>query len=100
MDTSEEICIGTLGLKTRGSRAGFEFIKTMVCHIRHRICLWDQTCTEYISFLTRKKHFPLNNRDQYSFFIKVVSWASKPDDTLSRAKFGLSSHDLPRSRES
>ena len=39
-------------------------------------------------------------RDPYSFFIKVVSWASKPDDTLARAKFGLPSRDMPRSHES
>ena len=29
------------------------------------------------------------SRDPYSFFIKFVSWASKPDDTFARAKFGL-----------
>ena len=36
------------------------------------------------------------------FFIKAVSWASKPDDTctLAQAKFGLPLIDLPRSRES
>ena len=34
-------------------------------------------------------HFVTLLRDPYSFFIKVVSWASKPDDTLARANFGL-----------
>ena len=40
------------------------------------------------------------SRDPYSFFIKVASRASKPDDTLARAKFRLPSRDLMRSRES
>ena len=38
--------------------------------------------------------------DPYSFFIKVVSQASKPDDTLAWAKVGSPSCDLPRSCES
>ena len=38
-----------------------------------------------------------STRDPYSFFTKVVSRASKPDDTLVSAKIGLASHDLPRS---
>ena len=36
----------------------------------------------------------------YSFFIKVGSWASKPDNTLVWVKFGLPLRDLPRSRKS
>ena len=28
-------------------------------------------------------------RDPYSFFLRVVSWASKPDGILARVQFGL-----------
>ena len=40
------------------------------------------------------------SRDPYLFFIKVISWASKPGDTLAYANFELPSHDLLRPCES